>query len=72
MEILEPEMEIARDIATIVVIIVVVGVLTALPVMLLWNWLVPAIFGLPAVTFWQALGICILVRLLAYPATDSK
>jgi hypothetical protein len=31
---------------------------------LLWNWLLPAIFGLPAITFWQALGILILTRIL--------
>ena len=33
-------------------------------VMLLWNWLMPAIFGLGAVSFWQALGILVLCRLL--------
>jgi hypothetical protein len=24
--------------------------------MLLWNWLMPAIFGLHTISFWQALG----------------
>ena len=33
-------------------------------VMLLWNWLMPAIFGLGVVSFWQALGILVLCRLL--------
>ena len=33
-------------------------------VMLLWNWLMPAIFGLVAINFWQALGIFILARIL--------
>jgi len=33
-------------------------------VMLLWNWLIPAIFGLSAISFWQALGILILSKLL--------
>ncbi|MBU2491987.1 MAG: RnfABCDGE type electron transport complex subunit D [Bacteroidetes bacterium] len=33
-------------------------------VMLLWNWLMPEIFGLPAVTYWQAVGIIILSRLI--------
>ena len=33
-------------------------------VMLLWNWLMPTIFGLVAISFWQALGILILCRLL--------
>jgi hypothetical protein len=26
----------------------------------LWNWLMPAIFGLPALTFWQAVGLLAL------------
>ena len=30
----------------------------------LWNWLVPAIFGLKAITFWQALGLLILGKIL--------
>ena len=33
-------------------------------VMLLWNWLMPAIFGLGLITFWQAFGIIILSKLL--------
>ena len=33
-------------------------------VMLLWNWLMPAIFGLGIITFWQAVGIVILAKLL--------
>src|SRR5438876_10334673 len=33
-------------------------------VMLLWNWLAPAMFGLRLITFWQALGILILCRIL--------
>ncbi|MBN2519235.1 MAG: hypothetical protein JXB17_01920 [Bacteroidales bacterium] len=33
-------------------------------VMLLWNWLMPVIFNLPAITYWQAFGIIILARLL--------
>ncbi|HTS11092.1 MAG TPA: hypothetical protein VMH00_03150 [Candidatus Limnocylindrales bacterium] len=33
-------------------------------VMRLWNWLMPAIFGLHLITFWQALGILVLCRIL--------
>lgn len=33
-------------------------------VMLLWNWLMPTIFGLTTLSFWQALGLFILARLL--------
>mgnify|MGYP001126950129 CR=1 FL=1 len=33
-------------------------------VMLLWNWLMPVIFGLPALSLWQALGLLVLMRIL--------
>ncbi|MFN7977430.1 MAG: hypothetical protein U0P30_04785 [Vicinamibacterales bacterium] len=33
-------------------------------VMALWNWLLPSLFGLPVVTFWQALGLLALSRIL--------
>ena len=31
---------------------------------LLWNWLMPPLFGWPAITFWQALGLLALSRIL--------
>lgn len=33
-------------------------------VLLLWNWLVPPLFGWRALTFWQALGLLALCRIL--------
>ena len=33
-------------------------------VMLLWNWLLPAIFGVKTITFLQAIGILILSKIL--------
>ncbi|RKQ50543.1 hypothetical protein BXY85_1559 [Roseivirga pacifica] len=33
-------------------------------IMLLWNWLMPEIFGLTTINFWQALGLFILSRIL--------
>jgi hypothetical protein len=33
-------------------------------VMSLWNWLGPAVFGAHTITFWQALGILILSKIL--------
>lgn len=32
--------------------------------MLLWNWLVPALVSGPQITFWQALGILLLAKIL--------
>lgn len=33
-------------------------------VMRLWNWLVPPVFGWSDITFWQALGLLALCRIL--------
>jgi hypothetical protein len=35
-----------------------------LVVMFLWNMLLPSIFGLPIINYWQAAGLLILARLL--------
>ncbi len=32
--------------------------------MWLWNWLMPTLFGLSTVTYWQAVGLFILFKLL--------
>jgi uncharacterized membrane protein len=33
-------------------------------VMSLWNWLMPGLFGLRLITFWQALGLLVLFKIL--------
>jgi hypothetical protein len=33
-------------------------------VMHLWNWLLPTLFGLRQITFWQGLGLMLLCRIL--------
>jgi hypothetical protein len=40
------------------------GIAMTAVVMLLWNWLMPTLFGLTIITFWQALGILILSKIL--------
>ena len=35
--------------------------------MWLWNWLMPYLFKLPTLTFWQALGLIILCNGLFRP-----
>lgn len=36
----------------------------AYAVMELWNWLIPDIFGLKLINYWQALGLFVLSHLL--------
>jgi len=38
--------------------------LVAYVTQVLWNWLVPALFSGPAITFWQALGLLLLSKIL--------
>jgi len=44
--------------------IVALAALGGEAVKLLWNGILPALFGWPALTFWQALGLLVLCRLL--------
>jgi hypothetical protein len=44
----------------------------AMPVMLLWNWLMPDLFGLASINFWQALGVSALCGLLFKPFNSSS
>lgn len=54
-------------------LIVVVAVLMALPTMWLWNWLMPTIFGLIKIGFWQALGLNLLTGIIFKKTSfDSK
>lgn len=57
-----------------VAFVLVLVSITAYPMMLLWNWLMPEIFGLPEINFLQALGLQILASLLikSTPNSSSK
>lgn len=33
-------------------------------VMILWNWLMPVIFGITKITYWQAWGLVLLAHIL--------
>ena len=53
-----------KKLALIAPLAVAVMALFPFIVMYLWNWLAPAIFGAHTVTYWQALGLLILSRIL--------
>lgn len=38
--------------------------IAAFPVWILWNWLVPELFGLKVISFWQAIGLTMLCHIL--------
>ncbi|MGB6198135.1 MAG: hypothetical protein WA871_05465 [Candidatus Acidiferrales bacterium] len=48
----------------IVAVVAIVATVLSFVVMHLWNWLTPALFGWHMITFWQALGILVLSKIL--------
>ncbi len=52
-------------------VIAIVSIVAAIPTYLLWNWLMPEIFGLKEITFWQAWGINFLAGIL-FKNSSSK
>ena len=59
-------------IAAFLGMIAIAMVLLGYPVMLLWNWLIPEIFGLPIINFWQAIGLNLLSTILFKSTTTIK
>ena len=43
---------------------ILVFLLAIYALQLLWNWLMPDLFGLQTITYWQALGILVLAKLI--------
>jgi hypothetical protein len=46
--------------------------LLGLPLQLLWNWLMPSLFNLPHITFWQAVGLNLISSILFKSNTNTK
>ena len=42
-----------------------VGLFLSIPLCLLWNWLMPTIFGLPTLNILETFGLTVLISLLA-------
>ena len=61
---MEDFFEVIGLVFAVVFIILFFSFIFAWFVMLLWNWLIPAIFGLKIITFWQAFGLNLLSGLL--------
>lgn len=65
-------MEILMLILGALALLFFVAALMSLPVMLLWDWLMPTIFGLPEITWLQAWGLLFLCGLLFKSHTTVK
>ena len=44
--------------------IVGIAILFGYIIMSLWNWLMPDLFGLTTITYWQAVGLFILAKII--------
>ena len=64
--------EIFITVATFIGLLAMTVLFLTLPTLLLWNWLMPTIFDLPYITFWQALGLTLLARVLLQPWNYKK
>lgn len=59
--------DILEVIVVIIQMILVAGIIIlvlGLPTMLLWNWLMPTLFGLTKITFIEALGLNLLSAII--------
>jgi hypothetical protein len=53
-------------IGLLIIAILVLGA----PFQILWNWLIPHIFGLPEITFWESCGLQLLFALVKSTAKN--
>lgn len=49
------------------IVLISLAIFAVFVLMSLWNWLVPELFGLGTITFLQALGLLLLLRILIGP-----
>ena len=66
--------KIQGSVGTVLVVLMILGfvsLLLGLPLMLLWNWLIPTIFGLTKISFFQAVGLNFLCSIM-FKSQDNK
>ena len=51
-------------ICSVLCVVALFGLVLGLPLMLLWNCLMPDLFGLQEISFWQAVGLNFLSGIL--------
>lgn len=72
-------MEIVENIASVIglavmgfVIVALIAALLEIPTMLFWNYVVPPVFGLTTINFFQALALNGLAGIFFYSGSASK
>ena len=46
-------------------VFLIIGLVLSIPLCLLWNWLMPNIFGLPTISILEAFGLSALITFLS-------
>ena len=64
-------MEIFFKFLTGIMIVIFAGLLMGFPVMWLWNYLMPVLFGMKVITIWQAIALNLLSGIL-FKSNSSK
>jgi hypothetical protein len=61
-----------EGVLTVIGLLMLVVMLLGLPLQLLWNWLMPSLFDLRYITFWEAIGLNIMATILFRPNINIK
>ena len=59
-------------ILAVIGIFLLVAILMGLPLMVLWNLLMPQLFNLPEIGFWQAVGLNFMCSIMFKGTSPSK
>ena len=62
--------QIIHNVLLIIGILILAVLLFGGPLMVLWNRLMPSLFGLPEIGFWQACGLQLLAIILFKPTSS--
>lgn len=52
--------------------IILIGLIQTIPIFFLWNWLMPQLFGVTSITFWEAIGVSLLAAFLFKSSGSSS
>lgn len=56
--------EIFKSVMTLIGLLCLAALIIGLPLWLLWNAVIPDVFGLPHISFWQAVGLNLIANIL--------
>lgn len=54
------------------IIILVISLITAIPTFITWNFVMPYLFGLPKINYWEAYALIVLTTILFRPIIHEQ